>query len=148
MARSAARIAAIGAAICVFFLLTLSLWNLAAAKWQHERNPVPGNFYTVEGLQMHIDCSGTGSPPVVLEAAASAPWSQWRKAQPELSRITQVCSYDRAGHGSRCALISSNPVSGQRQAPVGLGDLNLTNERTLARHLSSRAPKSEDAHCS
>lgn len=62
MARSAARIAVIGAAICVFFLLTLSLWNLAAAKWQHERNPVSGNFYTVEELQMHIDCSGTGSP--------------------------------------------------------------------------------------
>ena len=71
--RSAARLTAISAAICVFLLFTLSLWNLAAAKWQHEHNPVPGNLYTVEGLQMHIDCSGTGSPAVVMEAAASAP---------------------------------------------------------------------------
>ena len=97
--RSAARLAAISAAICVLLLLTLSLWNLAAVKWQHERNPVPGNIYTVEGLQMHIDCSGTGSPAVVMEAAASAPCSLWRKVQPELSQITRVCSYDRAGHG-------------------------------------------------
>lgn len=89
--RSAARLAAISAAICVLLLLTLSLWNLAAVKWQHERNPVPGNIYTVEGLQMHIDCSGTGSPAVVMEAAASAPWPLWRKVQPELSQITRVC---------------------------------------------------------
>ena len=63
--RSVARLSAISAAICVLLLLALSLWNLAAAKWQHERNPVPGSFYAVEGLQMHIDCSGTGSPAVV-----------------------------------------------------------------------------------
>jgi pimeloyl-ACP methyl ester carboxylesterase len=98
-AQSAARLAAISATICVVLLLTLSLWNLAAAKWQHKRNPVPGSFYTVEGLQMHIDCSGTGSPAIVMEAAASAPWSLWRKVQPKLSQITRVCSYDRAGHG-------------------------------------------------
>src|SRR5271165_1459627 len=97
--RRALRRAAIGAAICVLLLLTLSLWNLAAANWQHERNPVPGNFYTVKGLKMHLDCSGTGSPAVVLEAASSAPWSVWRKVQPDLSQITTVCSCDRAGHG-------------------------------------------------
>jgi pimeloyl-ACP methyl ester carboxylesterase len=34
-----------------------------------------------------------------MEAAASAPWSVWRKVQPELSQVTRVCSYDRAGHG-------------------------------------------------
>jgi hypothetical protein len=108
--RSVARLTAISAAICVLLLLALSLWNLAAAKWQHERNPVPGSFYAVEGLQMHIDCSGTGSPAVIMEAAASAPWSLWRKAQPDLSQITRVCSYDRAGHGW------SEPRKGQRDA--------------------------------
>jgi pimeloyl-ACP methyl ester carboxylesterase len=75
------------------------VWNLATARWLHAHNPVPGAFYTIEGLPMHIDCRGTGSPPLVLEAAASAPWSQWRSVQPELSQITRVCSYDRAGHG-------------------------------------------------
>ena len=55
--RIAARFAAISAAICVLLLLTLALWNLGAAKWRHEHNPVPGNFYSVEGLQMHIDLS-------------------------------------------------------------------------------------------
>ena len=108
--RGVARLTAISSVSCVLLLLTLSLWNLAVAKWQHARNPVPGNFYTVEGLQMHIECSGTGSPTVVMEAAASAPWSQWRKVQPELSQITRVCSYDRAGHGW------SEPSKGPRDA--------------------------------
>jgi hypothetical protein len=43
----------------LLLLLTFSLWNLAAATWQHQRNPVPGNFYTIEGFQMHIDYSGS-----------------------------------------------------------------------------------------
>jgi pimeloyl-ACP methyl ester carboxylesterase len=119
LSRGAARLAATSAAICVLLLLTLSLWNLAAARWQHERNPVPGNFYTVDGLQMHIDCSGSGSPAVVLEAAASAPWSVWRKVQPELSQVTMVCSYDRAGHGW------SEPRKGQRDAETIVRELHL-----------------------
>jgi hypothetical protein len=47
---------------------------------------------------MHIVCTGTGSPTVVLELAASARWTQSRKTQPGLSQVTRVCSYDRAGH--------------------------------------------------
>jgi len=89
-----------GIAVCALMILAiLSVWNFAVAKWLHERNPVPGRFYAVEGRQMHIDCSGAGTPAVVMEAAASAPWSVWRKVQPGLSKVTEVCSYDRAGHG-------------------------------------------------
>lgn len=73
----------------------------------------------VDGLQMHIDCSGTGSPAVVLEAAASAPWSVWRKVQPELSKVTMVCSYDRAGHGW------SEPRKGRRDAETIVRELHL-----------------------
>lgn len=115
---SGARLTAIGTAICVLLLLTLSLWNLTAAKWQHARNPVPGSFYTVEGLQMHIECSGTSSPTVVMEAGASTPWSLWRKVQPELSQITRVCSYDRAGHGW------SEPSEGPRDAATIVRELH------------------------
>src|SRR5258706_12055586 len=126
--RIAARLAPRGAAICGLLLLTLSLWNLAAAKWQHEHNPVPGNLYTVEGLQMHIDCSGRGSPAVVMEAAASAPWSLWRKVQPELSQVTRVCSYDRSGHGW------SEPRKGSRDSETIVRELHsLLNKAGVKR---------------
>ena len=48
---------------------------------------------------MHIDCIGSGGPTLVLEHAASASFMLWRRVQPQLSTVTQVCSYDRAGHG-------------------------------------------------
>ncbi len=116
--QTATHLAAISVAICILLLLALSFWNLAAAKLLHHRNPVPGDFYAVDGLQMHIDCSGTGSPAVVMEAAASAPWSLWRKVQPELSQITRVCSYDRAGHGW------SEPRKGPRDAETIVRELH------------------------
>lgn len=48
---------------------------------------------------MHIHCTGSGQPTVLLEAAASASWMAWRHVQPRLSQQARVCSYDRAGHG-------------------------------------------------
>ena len=87
------------AGLCVLLLLAPALVNLAMVKWEHARNPVPGAFYNVDGAQMHINCTGSGSPTVVLEHAATSSYLLWRKVQPELSQITRVCSYDRAGHG-------------------------------------------------
>jgi pimeloyl-ACP methyl ester carboxylesterase len=83
----------------MFGLFSVPVWNLAAVKLTELKNPTPGAFYTVKGYQMHLYCTGTGSPTVVLEAAASASWLAWRRVQPALSPLTRVCSYDRAGHG-------------------------------------------------
>ncbi len=108
---------------CLFLLLALSLWNLAATKWEHAHNPVPGNFYSVDGRQMHIYCTGAGSPAVVMEAGASATWLAWRRVQPELSQLTRVCSYDRAGHGW------SEPRSGPRDAETAVQELHALLDR-------------------
>jgi len=64
---------------------------------------------------MHMECSGTGSPIVIMEAAASAPWSEWREV---LSQQTRVCSYDRAGHGW------SEPRKGPRDAETIVRELH------------------------
>ena len=89
--------------LAVIFVMVLALapgtWNLAATSMVHRRNPVPGAMYSIGGYQMHIVCTGSGSPTVILEAAASASWMAWRNVQPALSKKTRVCSYDRAGHG-------------------------------------------------
>jgi pimeloyl-ACP methyl ester carboxylesterase len=95
---------------CLLILLMLALWNLAVTKWQHAHNPVPGSFYSVEGRQMHLYCSGTGAPAVIIEAGASADWLAWQGVQLKLAQVTRVCTYDRAGHGW------SQPRSGSRDA--------------------------------
>src|ERR1035437_10894658 len=46
--------------VILILLLAPAVWNLAASRYQHARNPVPGALYDVEGRQMHIYCTGTG----------------------------------------------------------------------------------------
>lgn len=64
-------------------------------------HPAPGKFYQVHGHSMHLYCTGSGAPTIVLEAGwgVSGPVVGWGNLQPALAQITRVCSYDRAGLG-------------------------------------------------
>ena len=118
------------AVVLVVSLAMLSLWNVIIAKWAHAHNPVPGAFYRVNGRQMHIYCSGEGSPTVVIEAAASASWLAWQGVQTRLSKVTRVCTYDRSGHGW------SEHRSGPRDAEAIVSELHsLLNEADVQRPL-------------
>jgi pimeloyl-ACP methyl ester carboxylesterase len=61
--------------------------------------PPPGRLVDIGGRTMHLLCSGSGSPTVVLEAGASAFAIDWTLVQREVARTTRVCSYDRIGFG-------------------------------------------------
>jgi pimeloyl-ACP methyl ester carboxylesterase len=62
-------------------------------------NPMPGRRYDVGGYKMHLDCTGEGSPTVILDSGLGDSYIPWRKVQPEIANFTRVCSYDRAGLG-------------------------------------------------
>jgi pimeloyl-ACP methyl ester carboxylesterase len=53
----------------------------------------------IGGLRLHINCTGAGSPTVIMEAGPNDSSVIWQLVQPEISRFTRVCSYDRAGFG-------------------------------------------------
>jgi len=57
----------------------------------------PQRGRTVLGL--NIDCSGSGTPAVILESGMSVPAIRWAPVQTEVAKFTRVCSYDRAGYG-------------------------------------------------
>ena len=59
----------------------------------------PGPLIDVGGFKLHFHSTGRGAPTVVLESALGGSYITWALVQPELSHITQVCSYDRAGFG-------------------------------------------------
>jgi pimeloyl-ACP methyl ester carboxylesterase len=63
------------------------------------RYPAPGRLIDVGGFQLHLNCSGAGSPAVVLDAALGGSSISWSLVQPAISARTRVCSYDRAGLG-------------------------------------------------
>jgi pimeloyl-ACP methyl ester carboxylesterase len=108
--RSIVRWLGIVVVFCIPAALSLAIWNLAVTRWQHTHNPVPGSFFFVEGRQMHIYCSGGGSPAVVVEAGLGSDWLGWQGIQPQLSTMTRFCTYDRSGLGW------SEPRAGKRDA--------------------------------
>jgi len=58
-----------------------------------------GRSVDVGGYTLNIDCTGQGSPTVVLVSGLGVPASGWRLVQPGIAKFTRVCSYDRAGYG-------------------------------------------------
>jgi pimeloyl-ACP methyl ester carboxylesterase len=53
----------------------------------------------IGGYRLHIYCAGQGSPTVIFDAGLGDSYMSWRKVQPQIARLTKVCSYDRAGLG-------------------------------------------------
>jgi pimeloyl-ACP methyl ester carboxylesterase len=53
----------------------------------------------IGGFRLHLNCSGSGSPAVILDAALGGSSISWTLVQPEISNLTRICSYDRAGFG-------------------------------------------------
>jgi pimeloyl-ACP methyl ester carboxylesterase len=84
--------------VCAF-LAGSTIFNAAALRYYRAIYPAPGKIYSVNGHDMHLYCTGEGSPTLVLEAGGGNDSLTWTKVQPELSKITRVCSYDRAGFG-------------------------------------------------
>jgi pimeloyl-ACP methyl ester carboxylesterase len=62
-------------------------------------NPMAGKLVDVDGRKMHIDCTGEGSPAVILDSGLGDSYLSWEKVQSPIAKFTQVCSYDRAGIG-------------------------------------------------
>ena len=64
-----------------------------------EDPPMPGQLIDVGGHSLHLRCSGSGSPTVVLEPGAGLMSSVLGWITPAVAPETRVCVYDRAGHG-------------------------------------------------
>jgi pimeloyl-ACP methyl ester carboxylesterase len=60
---------------------------------------MPGQLYDVGGYRLHLDCTGSGSPTVVLNSGLGAMSANWARIAPAVAGTTRVCAYDRAGQG-------------------------------------------------
>src|SRR5688572_24745685 len=61
--------------------------------------PPPGELVDVGGYRLHINCTGTGSPIVVIDAGQGDWSTSWGSVQHEVAKTTRICTYDRAGMG-------------------------------------------------
>jgi len=59
----------------------------------------PGQLVDAGGFRLNLNCTGSGSPTVVFDSGWGD-WSPaWSKVQPQISKFTRACSFDRAGTG-------------------------------------------------
>jgi len=86
-------------ALFVLFGITGALYQTVYAARDRAANPMPGQLVDIGGYRLHIYCAGQGSPTVIFDAGLGDSYMSWRKVQPQIARLTKVCSYDRAGLG-------------------------------------------------
>jgi pimeloyl-ACP methyl ester carboxylesterase len=59
------------------------------------RFPPPGKLVDVGGYRVHLNCTGEGSPTVMIVGAGYS--FDWSLVQPEVATFTRVCTYDPSG---------------------------------------------------
>ena len=89
----------LGASLATLLVLMLVgyLYEARAEAADARTFPPPGELVDVGGYRLHINCTGTGSPTVVIEAGLGDWSTGWGFVQPEVAKTTRVCTYDRAG---------------------------------------------------
>ena len=75
------------------------------------------NSVAIGDRSLWLECTGEGSPTIVLESGLGGDHRTWDRVAPELSATARVCVYDRAG------IADSDPAPGTRTAADAVDDL-------------------------
>jgi pimeloyl-ACP methyl ester carboxylesterase len=59
---------------------------------------IVGEMVDVGGRRLHLNCTGSGSPTVIVENGGGSFSVEWALVQPEIAKHTRICTYDRAGY--------------------------------------------------
>ena len=85
--------------ICLLLSVFAISYQVIEARADARRFHQVGKSVDVGGYKLNIDCTGKGSPTVILVSGLEVPASGWRLVQPRIATFTRVCSYDRVGYG-------------------------------------------------
>ena len=85
--------------------------------------PMSGQLVDVGGHRLYLNCTGTGSPTVILEAGFGESSPSWAWIAPDVARDTRVCVYDHAGLGL------SEPATSPQDGVAVVNDLHTLLDR-------------------
>ncbi|XP_033125741.1 uncharacterized protein LOC117123821 [Anneissia japonica] len=112
----------VGKYVVLLLLLPAILNHAALLREAQYLIPPGGELYDIGwGQKLLLSCNGTGPPTVLLDAPTGMSSDVWYFIQPELAKVTRVCTYDRAGIGfseraPRNASDSNNSLMGDSRA--------------------------------
>jgi len=58
----------------------------------------PGRMIDLGGRRLHLNCTGSGSPAVIVENGGGSFSVEWALVQPQVAKHTRICTYDRGGY--------------------------------------------------
>ena len=96
--------------------------------------PTSGTF-TVDDRELYLECSGSGSPTVVLFNGLSERTPHWAWVKQGVARETRVCAFDRAGQGwSEGAAVAQDARQLSEDASELLAAAHIPGPYVLAGH--------------
>ena len=120
----------------VVLMLVGAIYESLAEAADAKDYPPPGQLVDVGGHRLHINCTGTGSPAVVIEAGLgdwSTSWAGY--VQPEVAKTTRVCTYDRAGLGwSDVSSLPSDAAQFAKELHTLLQNANVPGPYVMVGH--------------
>ena len=94
------RIAALSlCALVILLAVAGASYQAIETRLDARRFPEGGRLVNVDGHRLMLDCTGAGSPTVILESGWGDVSIEWRTVQPGIAKFSRVCSYDRSGYG-------------------------------------------------
>lgn len=115
---------AVGVAIDVARSGGLDTW--LASRGMSPPYDARGQTIEVAGSSIYIDCRGSGSPTVILEAGLGSGAAGWGAVLDGVAATTRVCAWDRPG----LARSEARPLhSGMETAQLLLGALDVAGEQ-------------------
>ncbi|WP_020483965.1 alpha/beta fold hydrolase [Methylomonas sp. MK1] len=88
-----------GFAIVCFVMLAGAVYQFQRTTADLTAFPPPGRMISVNGVNLHLFCMGSGFPTLILEAGLGENSLSWHPVQSKLAQSMRVCSYDRPGLG-------------------------------------------------
>lgn len=92
-------IAVVTVALAVFVVALGLCYEIVEGRLDARRFPQQGKLVDIGGYKLDINCTGQGSPTVVLESGFAMLSLSWSEVQSGVAKFSRVCSYDRAGYG-------------------------------------------------
>jgi pimeloyl-ACP methyl ester carboxylesterase len=86
-------------AVLLILILAGAIYEPLAEAADAKAYPPPGKMVDIGGYRLHLNCTGSGSPTVVIESGWGDMSAVWGWVQPKVAKTTRVCTYDRAGMG-------------------------------------------------
>jgi pimeloyl-ACP methyl ester carboxylesterase len=109
--------------ICAALLASVAVVFPPASAVAGDSTTPPGKLVDLGGHKLHVNCTGKGSPTVVLENGLGDYSFDWTLVQNKVAAFTRICTYDRAGYA----------WSDPGPKPRTFGQLNLELHDALAK---------------